>query len=121
MNEFSTGIPRVGIFIVPGDVDKGMLEDLCLRTVADHPAMPCVDGFLECLRGKVEWREPEDVQAAGPHRFPNNAAKAKAKAFLAAQKDDLPSVGVAALAGIWNFDADCLEQLRGFIKVFGGP
>ena len=46
---FSDGNPRIGIFIMPGNANEGMLEDLCLKTVEDHPVMECVNGFINCI------------------------------------------------------------------------
>jgi hypothetical protein len=39
INQFSYGKPKIGIFIMPGNSDTGMLEDLCLETVKDHYEM----------------------------------------------------------------------------------
>src|SRR5438045_2703559 len=36
---------RVGIFIVSKGT-TGMLEDLCLQSVANHPIMPCVNDYI---------------------------------------------------------------------------
>jgi len=45
-SQFSNGTPKVGIFIMPGETVEGtMLEDLCLKSVENHPAMKCVDEF----------------------------------------------------------------------------
>ncbi len=49
--QFAAGPPRVGIFIVPNAVDDGMLETLCLLSVATLPEYPCVDGYFQCLQG----------------------------------------------------------------------
>ena len=101
MNQFSEGSPSVGVFIMPGDSDTGMLEDLCLRTVKDHPAMVCVDSFVECIL------QLEDL--------PHNMAKAKAQAFLAAMPEIANSVGIGAQKGCWKFDSEDLASLRSFI------
>lgn len=100
-NQFSEGIPRIGIFIMPGNSDTGMLEDLCLKTVKHHPAMGCVESFIGCV-AKLE-------------NLPNNIAKAKAQAFLAAMPELANSVGVGAQKGYWNFNSEELTDLKSFI------
>lgn len=73
MNQFSEGKPKIGIFIMPGNSDRGMLEDLCLKTVEDHPAMKCVKAFIDCAL-KLDEK-------------PKNITKTKAQAFLAAMPE----------------------------------
>lgn len=102
MNQFSEGKPVVGVFIMPGDSDEGMLEDLCLRTVKEHPAMACVDGFIDCIL-QLE-------------NHPHNMTKARAQAFLAAMPQIVNSVGIGAKKGYWKFDSDELTDLRSFIE-----
>jgi hypothetical protein len=100
---FSDGAPRVGIFIMPGQGVYGtMLEDLCLETVKNHPAMDCVGPFAECIRGLTH-----------PPRSPS---KAKCQAFLAAQVEIANAVGVGALKGYWNLNSPALDGLKGFLS-----
>ena len=101
-NQFSQGRPLVGIYIMPGNSDTGMLEDLCLKTVKNHPAMKCVVDFVNCVK-KLD--DP-----------PNNITKAKAQVFLAAMPQIAREVGIGAQKGYWNFDADELDDLRTFIN-----
>lgn len=79
-NQFSIGKPKIGIFIMPGNSDIGMLEDLCMETVKDHPAMKCVNTFIGCV-SKLELP-------------PNNLTKAKAQAFLSAMPNIVNSVSM---------------------------
>ncbi len=83
---------------MPGSFESGMLEDLCIKTVQETPAMECVDGFIHC------------VQALD--NPPRNMAKAKAQAYLAAMPKITSSVGVAAMKNYWNFDSDELFPLK---------
>ncbi len=102
VNQFSEGIPAVGVFIMPGDFDAGMLEDLWLRTVRDNPAMACVNSFIECVSQLKEC--------------PHNMAKAKAQTFLAAMPEIANCVGIGAQKGYWRFDSDDMADLRVFIE-----
>lgn len=101
INQFSNGNPRIGVFIMPGNSDTGMLEDLCLKTVGEHPAMECVNAFIDC--------------ASGLNNPPKIMAKAKAQVFLAAMPKIANSVGVGAQKGYWNFNSDELNDLRSFM------
>ena len=101
INQFSGGTPKIGIFIMPGNSDAGMLEDLCLKTVENHPVMNCVNPFVDCI-SKLE-------------EAPNNMAKAKAQAFLAAMPELANSVGVGAQKGYWDFNSEELTELKLFI------
>jgi len=103
MNRFSDGNPRIGIFIMPGNSDTGMLEDLCLKTVEEDPAMECVNAFIDC--------------ASRLDNPPKIMAKAKAQVFLAAMSKIANSVGVGAQKGYWNLDSDELDNLRSFIEI----
>lgn len=101
--QFSDGRPRVGVFIMPGgDAEGTMLEDLCLETVKDHPAMDCVRPFAECIQG-----------LPCP---PRNPSKASCQAFLAAQAEMANTVGVGAQKGYWNLNSPALDELKVFLS-----
>lgn len=103
--QFGSGKPRIGVFIMPGSKIKGtMLEDLCLATVKNEPAMECVDAFMEC------------ISSLG--KGPNNLSKAKSLAYLAVQPKPVDYVGLGAQRGYWNFDAPCLNELKQFLENF---
>ena len=55
-----------------------MIETLCLRSVENDPAMPCVEAFFRCLEERG-------------HPLPSNLEKARTHAFLSTRtKPDLP-------------------------------
>ena len=100
---FKKGFPNVGIFIIPGNNEKGMIEDLFLKTMKNHPIMPHVESYMTNIKVTV------------PNNYPKNESKAKAQAFLAGMYETVPNVGWAALKKYWNFDSDEIGQLRGFL------
>ncbi len=106
---------RVGVFIMPGNQDEGMLEDLCLQTVAEHPVMACAERYFSCLGENLVSLAPDQPKQPGQHYFPKNPSKAKAQAFLAGMHGTFASVGVAALNGCWNFDHPALDDLKAFL------
>ena len=101
--QFVSGTPLIGIFIMPGNSIRGKtLEDLCLKTVEDHPAMQCVNEFASC--------------ASALENKPKNMAKAKAQTFLAAQPEIVNSVGLGAEKNYWDFDSPSLNELKQFLN-----
>jgi len=103
-NSFTDSIPKVGIFIMPGNSEKGMLESLCLKTVQNTSTMNCVDLFMECV-DKLEIK-------------PNNKHKAKAQAYQAAMEETTYSVGIGAQKGHWNLESPELDEIKSFLEIF---
>lgn len=119
-SEFTGGAAReVGVFLLPGTNQLGMLEDLCLRTVADHPVSPCVQDFMQCLAARLARRDAGTP--ADPHTayYPKNEAKARAHAFLAGMHELVQRVGVAAHRGYWNLDHPAMDEMKAFLKALG--
>ncbi len=74
----SSGPPAVSVFILPDAATPGMLETLCLRSVAGHPALPCVDALFSCLDGQGVPRPSPRRRRAPTHssrRAPSRTAK----------------------------------------------
>jgi hypothetical protein len=100
---FVDGRPRVGVLILPELGTPGMLEDLCLRAVAQDPAMLCVEQYFKCL-------QQEGLSLA------NNMSKAKVQVFLAARPKAGLRLGEAAQAGYWPWNENAFEQVRDFLQ-----
>lgn len=97
------GQVRTSIFILPDGVAPGMLETLCLRSVGNDPAMPCIQQFLQCLT------------AAGVQPS-SNPAKAQVQAFLATRPQFASSVAVAANLGYWDWQQHDVQVLGQFLQ-----
>lgn len=110
--------PQVGVFILPGGAEQGMLEDLCLRSVANHPVMACVDDFMQCLERNSRKPASEQQGQSAPTCFPKNPSKARVLAFLAGMHEPDGRLGIAAQRGYWNFDHPSLQDLRQFLEHF---
>jgi hypothetical protein len=93
----------VGVYIMPGG-STGMLEDLCLQSVKDHPIMPHVGSFMEQVR-----------QTMGKDA-PKNRSKATVQAFLSGMRNTVSSLGVAAQHDYWPFDNRAFGNLSSFLK-----
>lgn len=98
---YTAGNPRVGVFILPNCNDVGMLEDLCLASVASDIAIPCIDEFFRC------------VETAG--RRSNNLVKARVQAWLASQVRPHRRLGEAAQAGCLNWNDPAFNPLKQFL------
>lgn len=94
---------KVGIFVMPGNASKGMLEDLCLQSVQDHPIMPFVAEYITNVKQKMQSKAPK------------NESKAKVQTFLAGMKDTVPHLGVAAGKGYWDLKNTAIDEIRAFI------
>lgn len=96
---------RLGIFIMPGKLTGRMIEDLCLKSVKDanEKVFNCIDGFMNCV-------------GFDPHH--KHIAKRQVQAFLSTREDDVYSIGVAAQKGYWDFDHQCFDELKAFLKAF---
>lgn len=90
------------IFILPNNNNPGMLEDLCLQSIADDLGMSCVDTYFQCIQNQTG-------------RQPKNMAKAKIHAWIASQLEPDKRLGEAAKAGYWNWNSPAFEPLKHFI------
>jgi hypothetical protein len=110
------GQRRVGVFIMPGNADSGMLEDLCLQTVADDPAMQCVEAAFTCIKSALlPSPQVDPVDLSIPY-LPKNLSKSKALLFLATRYRPMSSVGWAAKHKVWKLDHPALTAFKSFVS-----
>jgi len=100
---YSTGKPTTSVFIFPDCTQPGMLETLCLESVKDDAALPCVDQFLDCLS---ERGVPT----------PNNLPKSRLHAFLASRPIPNCLLGQAAHKGYFPWDNPAFEKIKQFLR-----
>ena len=97
------GKPQVGIFILPDGQSLGMLEDLCLASLASHPSMQCLDDYFNCIQRQTG-------------RLPNNLSKARIHAWLSSQeRPDLP-LGLAAEKGYIDWSNAAFDPIKKFLS-----
>lgn len=107
----AAGRPDVVVLILPRLGQTGALEDLCLESLEQTPAIACVGEYIECLNNN-------DCLLCNS----NNVSKAQVRAFLASQRDPEWRLGEAACAGCWKFDHKAFEQVRAFLTALvSGP
>lgn len=97
-------LPKVTVMILPPESSHGSLEDICLGSVKDDPAMSCVDGYFGCLDAKGIDRPVKDF------------VKAKARVFLSSREDPTLALGIAAKKGFWPFDAAGFDSVKEFLR-----
>jgi hypothetical protein len=95
--------PTVSVFLLPDPGTPGMLEDLCLRSVQEEAALPCVETYFTCLG---------DRQV----RISANVAKARLHAFLASRPRPDLLVGQAAEADYFPWDSPAFRPLQQFLR-----
>jgi hypothetical protein len=93
---------KVGILIIGPNSGKGMLEDLCLKSVSDRAEFGCVDDYFRCITEKC-----------GRIGF---SAKAKVRVWMASQADYDYRVGKAAEHGYWPWANPAFQELREFLR-----
>lgn len=95
---------RTVILVLPHGSERGMLEDVCLESVAQDSAMRCVESYIECVLDEVE------VQ-------PRNLSKSRVHAFLSSREEADVQLGIAAEKGYWNFDHPAFDPLKNLLRV----
>ena len=109
--------PAIGVFLTPDNTsNSGKLEDLFVATNREHPAIHCVDNYMECLENSLQRKTSDD--AKGCQYLPKNMSKARARTLLAAMYYDVKDLGNAAKCGCWNMEHNCLNDLKDFIDTF---
>lgn len=96
--------PQVTVMILPGEDERGMLEDLCLKSVGSDPAIPCMEQYCQCLQQKCP-------------SLPRIKSKAKVQVFLASRKEVGKSLGVAAKAGYWPLHDTVFDNVNNFLQL----
>jgi hypothetical protein len=94
---------QTGVFIMPNNQGKGMLEDLCLSSVKSDKVYSCVEAFAQCYEPKIEQNK----------YIPS---KARLLAYLATRIPVANSLGLAAQQGVWNFGNPCFDKIKMFLS-----
>jgi hypothetical protein len=99
---FAGSKPRVAGFVVCDDNGRGMLEDVCLKSISDRPEHTCMEEYFKCL-----------TERTGQKDF---HPKAKFKAWMASQTEFDFRVGLAAGRGYLPWENKAFDGLREFLK-----
>jgi len=99
---------KCGIFIMPGNRENGMLENLVLDTVGGHLVRVESDKYIDALRTKLSGYDTP--------KFPRNEHKARLHAFLAGMEKYVPSLGLATQKGYFNLESEHLNDIKTFLQ-----
>jgi hypothetical protein len=103
---WTTGPPRIGLYVVPGDGRPGEIETLFWEAWSNDPANAaargCIDAFLACML--VTGRKAESPD------------KGRIGALLSVLHDDDPRLGAAARSHKIDLGRPELAPLLGFLR-----
>lgn len=101
INTFTTENPSIGVFIMPDNEGRGMLEDLCLKGIYDLPIYSCIEDYFMCVES-----------------IPDETSKASIQVYLAAKNPLKNSLGLGALSNHFDFSADHFDEIKTFLSNF---
>lgn len=96
--------PKVGVFVMPDENEKGELEDVLFKTISDDDYIKnCVSQYIKCVKNSgIELKK---------------IAKARLYAWLACQNSSHPlHLSKAAGQGLFDFNHECLNALSQFLN-----
>jgi hypothetical protein len=94
--------PKVSVLILPKENESGELEDLCLESVKDDPAVPHVEQYFRYL---------DDAKLS----LPNKLCKPKVQVFLASRPRIIDGLRMAAKAGCWPWENEAFRHVKIFL------
>lgn len=102
---WTTGKPRIGLFVAPGNGRQGEIETLVWHAWADDPvnaaAKQCIESYTACMATAGHAAHSPDKGLIG--------------ALLAIRSNDDPRLGPGARDGVFNLAAPGLKPLRTFL------
>ncbi len=101
-SQFVGNNPATGVYILPDEHTPGELEDLCLSSVTDDPAIVCTERYFACLK-------EEGVE------YPKKLSKARLQAFLASRPEVRLQLGHAAQKGYFPWDNPVFDDVKNFL------
>ncbi|WP_019351052.1 DUF3226 domain-containing protein [Vibrio splendidus] len=99
---------KFGFYVMPGNADSGMLENLLLDSVNDNPIKIEADIFIGRVFDLASENEHIDA--------PKNIAKAKLHAYLSAQKEFKPNIGIATQKGYFDLNSHHFDSIEQFLR-----
>lgn len=94
---------KVCICMLPNSGTPGMLEDICLQSVGDDPAISCVDEYFDCL-------EKKGIDTS------HARSKKKVQVYLASKNEPWRGLGNAAKDGDWNWTSEAFDIMKQMLE-----
>jgi hypothetical protein len=104
LTHFSDTKPSIGIFVMPDNRREGMLEDLCLESLANTDKITHTDNFFN---------------KANVTNSAKDFSKRRVQAWLSIAHNEeylQREVGRAAETGFWDFTHPCFADLKAFLE-----
>lgn len=105
---WTSGQPRIGLFIAPDGVGSGEIETLVWRSWSTDPgndkAKICIEEFADCMKSAGHKAQSPDKGLIG--------------SLLAIRNDDDPRLGPGARSKVFDFNRPEFEPLRAFLSGF---
>jgi hypothetical protein len=126
--------------VLPGGDRPGMLEDVCLQSVENDPAMGCVEEYFGCLKKRLsELRQNlskarvrsflvsrevleeayfELLQGCAKRfllEMPESPSTARVHTFLASRYKPALDLGLAAQANYWPLEHSAFQNVKQFL------
>jgi hypothetical protein len=95
----------VKVAILPDGAAPGMIETLCLHSVALEPEYECANAFFALLKERGVLL-PDTIKHC----------KRVARVYLAGKDYPEDPVGIAAYKNVWPFDHTAFEKLKSFLQ-----
>jgi hypothetical protein len=103
---FNQNNKKVGIFIMPNNLNEGMLENLCLESISSDPIEKCINDFINC--------SAEYLDSSNHLKY--NEPKSRVQIYLASKTPIVNSLGLGAQKGYWNFKHQCFTKISDFLR-----
>ncbi|WP_312559780.1 DUF3226 domain-containing protein [Atlantibacter hermannii] len=107
---YESDVIKVGVYILPGYVNKGELEDLVLNSLKGNNIYGLVDSYFVSLRHETQ---PENQQSE--FHFPKKASKAKMQIYFSSMKESDARLGISAQRKYVDFDHQCFNDIKEFL------
>ena len=105
-NAVLQGAIQVGVFIMPDNVNPGMLEELCLETVKNKKIYQYISAYIDIVQ---QYQQHDE-------RLVFNEPKARVQTYLASRAPIVNRLGEGALSGYWDFNHLCFDAIKEFLR-----
>lgn len=95
-----------GVFIMPNNIDKGMLEDLCIDSVKSEPLYGYANQYVMSAYGLLSSSDQKKY----------NTHKAMVQTYLAGKPEIVNTLANAAKKNIWDFNNPVFDGIKDFIR-----
>jgi len=96
--------PATSVLILPDINQKGMLEDIFLKSIENSTEMECVNKYFDCLK-RNNLSLPKDIEMS----------KARVHVYLASKPRPDLRLGESVSAGYWNLENNIFKKIKDFL------